>query len=169
MEQIYLQVGLTIAALIILLLFRAGIRAIVSRHAKLHDMGPSRRVYANKFFNFVFVVLSIILLGIIWDISFKGLRLYLASFAALAGVALFAQWSIISSFTASIILFFNSPFKIGSRIKILDGNDSVEGEIKDITLFSLYILTDEKELISYPNNLILQKPIMLKPDENASH
>lgn len=164
-ERLYFQIGLTAAAIFIVLVLRFISRYIIRQHAKKYDLDNSRKVYANKFFNFTLSIVLFIVIGAIWDISIKGLSIYLASFAAIAGVALFAQWSIISSFTASIILFFHSPYKLGSRIRILDGSDSVEGIIKDIKLFSIYILTDEGDLVSYPNNLVLQKPIVLKSQQ----
>ena len=71
-------------------------------------MDDSQRVYANKFFNFTLAILLFIILGIVWDISVKGLSVYFASVFAVVGVALFAQWSIISNVTASIILYPNN-------------------------------------------------------------
>ena len=100
-------------------------------------------------------------LGIIWEVSFKGLSFYFASIFTIVGVALFANWSILSNITTSIILFFNYSFKIGSEIQIMDKDDSVQGTIVDITFFSIQILTKEGDVISYPNNIAIQKPIKL--------
>jgi MscS family membrane protein len=136
-------------------------RIIIRKHAEKYELDDSQRIYANKFFNFTLAIILLIVLGIIWDISVKGLSVYFASVFAVVGVALFAQWSIISNVTASIILFFNSPFKIGSRIRIMDKDDSVEGKVHDITFFNIHIETDEGLIISYPNNLALQRPIVL--------
>jgi MscS family membrane protein len=160
-EDIYLKVVITVIAIIILLGLREFSRIMIRNHAKKYELDNSQRVYANKFFNFAFAIILLIVLGIVWDISVKGLSVYFASVFAVVGVALFAQWSIISNITASIILFFNSPFKIGSRIRIMDKDDSVEGKVHDITFFNIHIETDEGIIISYPNNLALQRPIVL--------
>jgi MscS family membrane protein len=92
-----------------------------------------------------------------WNVSFKGV---FASFFAVAGIALFASWSILSNITASVILFFNFPFKIGSRIRIMDLDDSVEGVVKDITFFAILIEIDNGGLVSFPNNMAIQKAIV---------
>lgn len=160
-EELYIKIGLSVGSFLLLLVAREASRIIIRNHARKYELDNSQRVYANKFFNLTLAILLFIVLGIVWDISVKGLSVYFASFFAVVGVALFAQWSIISNITASIILFFNSPFKIGSRIKIMDKDDSVEGKVRDITSFNIHIETDEGLIISYPNNLALQRPIVL--------
>jgi len=163
-EELYMKIGISLVAFMVLLGVREISRIIIRNHAKKYELDDSQRVYANKFFNFTLAILLFILLGIVWDISVKGLSVYFASVFAVVGVALFAQWSIISNVTASIILFFNSPFKIGSRIRIMDKDDSVEGRVHDITFFNIHIETDQGLIISYPNNLALQRPIVLMSD-----
>ena len=43
---------------------------------------------------------------------------------------------------------------------MLDGDNSVTGEIIDIQPFYFIILTDNGDKASYPNNFIMQKPIV---------
>ncbi|NJW55295.1 mechanosensitive ion channel domain-containing protein, partial [Salinimicrobium oceani] len=52
-------------------------------------------------------------------------------------------------------------YKIGSRIKIHDKDLPIEAVIEDIRAFHLHLRTLEGELITYPNNLILQKAVSL--------
>lgn len=125
------------------------------------DIELSRILYTTKYINFVITLVALMLVGITWDISFKGLSVYFLSFFTVAGVALFAAWSILSNITASILLFFYFPFRIGSKIRIIDGDNSIEGLVLDMTLFSIYIRTDDGMTVSYPNNLAIQKPIKL--------
>ena len=168
-EELYIKIGLSLLAFLVLFAAREISRMVIRNHARKYELDNSQRVYANKFFNFILVVLLFIVLGMVWDITVKGLSLYLASFFTIVGVALFAQWSIISNVTASLILFFNSPFKIGSRIRIMDKDDSVEGKVRDITSFNIHIETDEGLLISYPNSLALQRPIVLMSGLKKNH
>jgi MscS family membrane protein len=159
MENRYFELGITLVVIIVLLLIRTLFRVIIKKHAEKYDLDIGQRKYANKFFNFVFSILLFVLLGIIWDVSVKGLSIYFASFFTVVGVALFANWSILSNITSSIILFFNSPFKIGSTLTIMDKDDSVTGVVLDITFFSIQIQTADGDIISYPNSLAMQKPI----------
>ncbi len=78
---------------------------------------------------------------------------------AITGVALFAQWSLLSNITASLVIFFNFPARVGDKIRIMDKDDTVEGSIKEITLFQVELIDKEGNRIFYPNNLLLQRPV----------
>ena len=52
------------------------------------------------------------------------------------GVAMFAQWSILSNITSGIILFFSFPFKIGDLILIHDKDFPIEADRKSTRLNS---------------------------------
>ena len=80
-------------------------------------------------------------------------------------MAFFAQWSILSNITAGIIVFFSSPFRIGDTIKILDKDYPIEAKIIDIKSFYTLLKTEEGEQISLPNNLLLQKGIVIVSEE----
>ncbi|WP_421862223.1 mechanosensitive ion channel domain-containing protein [Motiliproteus sp.] len=122
---------------------------------------PSKRTfYINAYFRFLLVITFVIGLALIWSIDFRGLLVFASSLFAVVGVALFAQWSILSNITASVVIFFSVPHRIGDRIKILDGDDSITATIADITLFQIILQDDEGHQVSYPNNLILQRPIV---------
>jgi len=99
-------------------------------------------------------------LALIWSVSLSGLLVFASSIFAVIGVALFAQWSILSNLTSSIIIFFSFPSRIGDYIKILDGDNSIEGKIIEIELFHIRILDHDDNIVIYPNNLFMQKPII---------
>ena len=101
------------------------------------------------------------ILGLTWDISFEGLSVYFLSFFTVAGVALFASWSLLSNITSAILLFFYFPYRIGDRIRIVDGDNSIEGIVFDLNMFSIIIKNDDGQKVTYPNNLALQKAIIM--------
>lgn len=159
-DSFSLQVILTIT-LILLYLFLGKVGAsLIKRFGKRNEIGMPRVVYTTKFFRFTLFLVCLLLLGLIWDIYFDGLSQYFLSFFTVAGVALFASWSILSNLTAAIILFFYFPYRIGERVKIMDGDNSVEGVVSDLNMFSIIIKNDEGHKITYPNNLALQKGII---------
>ena len=133
---------------------------VVSRIIK-YDMDIGRKYLINKIINLIILIVGITLIAVVWDITFEGVAVYFTSFFAVAGIGLFAQWSILSNITASVILFFNYPFKIGSTIRIKDGDNSVTGIITNISMFVIHIKTDGGDDITYPNILALQKPIQI--------
>jgi small-conductance mechanosensitive channel len=75
------------------------------------------------------------------------------------GIAFFAQWSLLSNITSSLLLFFNHPVKIGDTIKVLDKEYPFEGEVSDLTYFFVHIKTENGEIITVPNSLLLQKSV----------
>ncbi|MCR9063247.1 MAG: mechanosensitive ion channel family protein [Cytophagales bacterium] len=156
------EVIATFIIVLIVLVLRQIARRIIRKHSNKYDLASERSLYINKFFNFTLTAFLLVALGFIWDFSFKEVFF---SFFAVAGVALFASWSMLSNMTASVILFFNFPFKIGSKIKIVDGDNSIIGEVKDITFFTIQIELENKDMVSYPNNVAIQKPIIQLHEE----
>lgn len=86
--------------------------------------------------------------------------MYLSSIFAVIGVALFAQWSLLSNITASVVIFFAFPYRVGDRIKVTDPDFDLSGSVEEISLFHVLIRTDAGNMVTYPNNLILQKPVI---------
>ncbi|MFC2652741.1 MAG: mechanosensitive ion channel domain-containing protein, partial [Capnocytophaga gingivalis] len=97
----------------------------------------------------------------IWGVKPDQIFLFISSILTVIGVAFFAQWSILSNVTAGIILFFSFPFKIGDKIRILDKECPIEAEIKDISSFYTLLKTASGERISLPNNLLIQKAVVI--------
>ena len=157
--HVYAEIGITFILIIIFFIFKKIIRRIIKKHGLNHDLSKSRTTYIIKLSNFGLSVVFITVAAIVWEVSFSGLSIYFASFFTVVGVAFFASWSLLSNITAYAIIFFYFPFKIGSIIKIIDGDNSVEGKVDDITFFFIKIKLSTGELVTYPNNLAIQKPI----------
>ena len=105
-----------------------------------------------------FIIVLLMLLGI----EYSQLSVFLSSIFAVIGVALFAQWSILSNITASLIIFFGFPYRVGDSVRVMDEGHDISGIIEEISLFHVLIRRDD-ELITYPNSLILQKAVIKLP------
>jgi len=161
----YYQIGLSV---IVLLLFFTGkyfIKKIIRKRATKHKIEIKRTYYTVRFFNFCLGIIMVTIWSLIWNVSFEGLSIYFASIFTVIGVAFFAQWSILSNITAGVLLFFNYSFKVGNRIKIMDGDNSITGVVTSVSLFNFQIEIESGEMVSYPNNLIIQKPILKLSDK----
>jgi small-conductance mechanosensitive channel len=132
---------------------------LVKRFGRLSQVIEHRTNLVIKYFNILLVFVLIIALIFIWGVQPQNLWVAFSSIFAVLGVALFAQWSILSNITSGIILFFSAPYRIGDVIKIHDKDYPIEAEIIDIKGFHTYLKTEEGESIVYPNNLLLQKGI----------
>lgn len=145
--------------LLILFLLRIIVSKLVKRFARISFTLEHRTNLVIKYFNILLGTLAVIALFIIWGVKPQNVILVASSVFAVVGVAMFAQWSILSNITSGIILFFSSPFKIGDTIRIHDKDFPIEAEIEDIRGFHTYLKTKDGELITYPNSLLLQKGV----------
>ncbi|MFA7082998.1 MAG: mechanosensitive ion channel domain-containing protein [Arcobacteraceae bacterium] len=135
------------------------------------EENEKRIYYISKSINIIVILIAVFLSAAIWSMKFDGILIFISSIFAVIGIALFAQWSILSNITSSVIIFFTFPAKVGESIKILDGDNGVSGKIVEISLFQIHMLSDDGDLIIYPNNLFIQKPIikLKKPKSNNSN
>lgn len=105
---------------------------------------------------FSFITLTV-LLSAIWGLNQSEITIFVGTIFTALGIAFFAQWSLLSNITSSIILFFNHPVKIGDKIKVLDKESPIEGEVIDLTYFFVYLKTESAEIITIPNSILMQK------------
>lgn len=162
---------LTISIIIISFLISRASDYFITKFGEKKKILPKRIYYVSKFLHVLLIFILLMVLAIVWNVQLGGVMVFASSIFAVIGVALFAQWSILSNLTSSIIIFFTFPSRIGDDIKVIDGDNSIVGEIIDITLFQIVILDKEGNTVLYPNNLFIQKPIMkvkVKKDELES-
>ncbi|SDU23905.1 Mechanosensitive ion channel [Polaribacter sp. Hel1_33_78] len=119
----------------------------------------ARILVTNKIITILIYISLIVIISFIWGVDEKQLLIYISSFLTILGIAFFAQWSLLSNITAGIILYINYPVKIGDTITVLEKDNNITGEIRDIGAFFITLKTQENELITMPNSIILQKNI----------
>ncbi len=110
-----------------------------------------------KVINLSIFILLIIIIIAIWGVEQAKLLTFISSALAVVGVALFAQWSILSNISAALIIFISHPVKLGETITILDKDFDINGKVSDIGLFYVIMKSAADEKIMVPNNLFLQK------------
>lgn len=152
---------LTFIVICVLLILRLFSSEVVKKFARLNDSLEHRTRLVIKYINILLGILAIFSIIIIWGVKRDQIFLFISSVFAVVGVASFAQWSILSNITSGIIIFFSYPFKIGDKIKILDKDFPLEGEIEDIKAFYIILKTNDDEQITYPNTLLMQKGILI--------
>jgi small-conductance mechanosensitive channel len=127
------------------------------------NVSPERIFYIQKTVQVLLFITALFTMALLLGINYDKFGFILSTIFTLVGVALFAQWSILSNVTASLIIFFFFPYRVGDTIKIQDDSDLLEGCIEEITLFHLLIRREEGDIISYPNSLVFQKAIIINP------
>ncbi len=116
----------------------------------------------KKVINLINILVCLILILIIWGVDQSELAVFIGSLLTVLGIALFAQWSILSNITSSIIIFFNHPVKLDDTITIIDKDYETEGRVSDIGVFFIILKTKEGEQITIPSNVFIQKMIKKK-------
>jgi small-conductance mechanosensitive channel len=152
---------LTLAAFLVFFILRDFLKRLIKVRGQKQKIADDRVLYMRKLFNVLLTVLLILVLGGVWEISLHGISLYFVSIFTVLGVSLFATWSVLSNLTSSVLIFFFFPYRIGQKIRIMDGDDSVEGKILDINLFYIRIISEDNKIIAYPNSLAIQKPLTI--------
>lgn len=140
------------------------IEKLVKKYAALSEILENRTNLVIKYINILLTSLAALILFIVWGVKAEHLFVTLSSVFAVIGIALFAQWSMLSNITSGVVLFFAYPFKIGDIIYIHDKDFPVEGEIIDIKSFYTHLKTKNNEVVVYPNNLLLQKGVSVVND-----
>lgn len=124
------------------------------------SLGELRIRYIRRLTNIGMVFMCVVVVCLLLGLGYSEVSVFLSSIFAVVGIALFAQWSILSNVTASMLIFFGFPYKVGDRIKVMDKDDDISGIIRDITMFHVIIRRDDGNKITYPNTLILQKAVL---------
>ena len=124
-------------------------------------ISKSRSQLIKRAIHFILLLLSLIVLMVIWGVKQSELAIFVGSILTIIGVAFFAQWSLLSNITSSIIIFFGHSVKIGDAISIMEAKEyEIRGEVLDIGLFFTRIkLIDSEDEVTLPNNMYIIKTI----------
>ena len=141
----------------------SGIENWIEHLGRKRQVSNERIFYIQKIINFLLLIVLLLVSGLVFGFDFSRFSLIVSSIFAVVGIALFAQWSILSNVTASIIIFFFFPYRVGDNVRITDDNEILEGDIIEITLFHLIIKRKEGDILTYPNSLVFQKAIIVHP------
>lgn len=108
-------------------------------------------------------LVGLTLLVFVWGIELGSLLVVAGTMITLLGVAFFASWSLLSNVTCYFVLLLHPSYGRGTFVRVVDGDNYAEGYIADLTLFSVHLITENRESIVYPNNLMLSRPTMINP------
>lgn len=163
-----LNIILSFAAIVIYLILRRlaipKIEVFVERDG-LKDTALAKAITTLSLLS---AVLTIAVILFIWGFDFKGLLALSTSIVALIGAALFASWSILSNVTAFFILLAHRSYRRGNFVRILDADNFTEGYIAEINLFNTKLISENREVVIYPNNLLISRPTIINPKDRFS-
>lgn len=145
--------------LVVIFILNSLTKRAIRRFGRTSAIDMNNRKIIFYLSNLFFYGLAAVGLSLIWGMNLKDFSLFLSSTLAILGVGFVAQWSILSNLTASVILFFSHPLRLGDRIRVLDKDFDWTGKVEDISGFYLFMRTDDGRRITIPTNLVIQKGI----------
>ena len=143
-------------------------KVFINNSLKQTHLQRGRRKMIIKAVHLVSFLAASILLSAIWGLKQNEIAVFVGTLLTALGIAFFAQWSLLSNITSSLLLFFNHPVKIGDTLKVLDKEYPFEGEVTDLTYFFVHLKSANGEIITIPNSLLLQKSVSVVEKNNTS-
>ncbi len=147
--------------LLFLLLVRLITNALIRKIGRKSNLNDARINLICRYVSVTLFLIAMLAEAFVFGAEFKDMALIFSSVFAVIGIGLFAIWSILSNITSGIIMFFSFPYKVGDKIMIHDKDFPIEAIIEDIRAFQLHLRQDNGDLVTYPNNLMLQKAVTL--------
>jgi len=134
---------------------------LIRKIGRKSGINDARIKLISRYVTVTLIIIAVFVEAFIFGLEKKDIAVVFSSVFAVIGIGLFAIWSILSNITSGIIMFFSFPYKVGDKIEIHDKDFPIQAIIEDIRAFQLHLRLDNGDLVTYPNNLILQKAVTL--------
>jgi small-conductance mechanosensitive channel len=161
MENHKIQILETLAIILFYIVSYFITKTIINNALKNTQLQRARRKIIIKAVNLFILITVLILLAGVWGLQQNEIAVFASTILTVLGIAFVAQWSLLSNITASILLFFNHPLKLGDTISVLDKEYPVEGEIAELTYFYVHLKTKNGDLITIPNSIFIMKTVSI--------
>ena len=157
MQAFNIQIFETIIILACYIILYFIFKIVINNFLKKTRLERSRRKMVIRAVQLFTTMTAIILLTGVWGFKQNEIALFASTILTALGIAFFAQWSLLSNITSSILIFFNHPVKLGDYIKVLHKEYNYEGEVTEMNYFFVHIKTDDNEIITIPNSHFFEK------------
>lgn len=144
-------------------LLRVLVRRLIQRAHARYTLPAEMLVGSRRISAFVIYVATALL--ILQRLGVSGTVLWTAftGFAAVAAVAFFAAWSVLSNIFCTLLIATTRPFRLYDRVELLDSGDKpgLRGRVIDINL--IYTTLEETHedqsttVLQVPNSLFFQR------------
>lgn len=152
-------------ALIALLLQRLARRVL--RRLSEHNVPAEILTIGRRISGFLIYGAALLLILERLGVSAAVLWAALTGFTAVAAVAFFAVWSVLSNIFCSVLIFMTRPFRLYDRIEVLENGEKagLKGRVVDINLIYTTLQeegTDDGQpgpTLQIPNSLFFQRAV----------
>ena len=141
------------------------VRRIVRRLGERYNLPPELTLIVRR--SIAFIIYAGALLTILDRFGVSGTVLWTAftGFAAVAAVAFFAAWSVLSNIFCTLLIFTTRPFRLHDHIEVIENGEKpgLKGQVTDINLIFTTLherLPDGSDTtLHVPNSLFFQRAI----------
>jgi small-conductance mechanosensitive channel len=164
MEPYQQRIIETLVIVVLYLISKRFLSGIIDKNLSKRSLLKERGIITKRVVNVVLSLITILFIMLVWGVKQSELIVFIGSALTIVGIAFFAQWSLLSNITSSLILFFNHPIKINDEISIIETKDFViQGRVTGIGIFFITLETQDGEQVTIPNNIFfIQKSIRKK-------
>lgn len=157
MEALNVQIIETLAILCFYVILYFVFKSVINNFLKKTQLERGRRKMAIRTAQLFSTLTAIVLLTGVWGFKQNEIALFASSILTALGIAFFAQWSLLTNITSSILIFFNHPVKLGDTIKALHKDYQFEGEVVELNYFFVHLKTKDNEVVTIPNSHFFDK------------
>ena len=164
----FIELGLQI----VLIVFGAWVlnllfRRLVRRLASSYSLPAELVMGARRVVGLVVYAGAILMILDRFGVSGTVLWTAFTGFAAVAAVAFFAAWSVLSNIFCTVLIFRTRPFRLQDHIELLENGEKpgLKGRVVDINLIYTTLLvvgadaSDEGSVLQVPNSLFFQRTV----------
>lgn len=140
---------------------------IIRRLGERYTLPPELLVGARRVTRFV-IYGAALLIGLErMGVSATVVWTAFASFAAVAAVAFFAAWSVLSNIFCALLIFTTRPFRLFDYVELVEGGDKpgLRGQVIDINLVYTTLQDVSRDgdsntsVLQIPNSLFFQRSV----------
>jgi small-conductance mechanosensitive channel len=161
--DVIVPVGQVALILIAAWLLRTLVRRLIQRLCLRYNLPPEIAISARRVSSFLIYFAALLLALERLGVSGTVLWTAFTGFAAVAAVAFFAAWSVLSNIFCTLLIFTTRPFRLHDQIELLESGDKpgLKGRVLDINL--IYTTLEEVRddhagpVLQIPNSLFFQR------------
>lgn len=160
------SVGYLLVVIVAAWLLRRVIRALFTRLVSHSLLPPTLAAGLLRVASFIITAGAVLLILDLLGVSATVLWTAFTGFAAVAAVAFFAAWSVLSNIFCTLLIAVTRPFRLMDYVELLDGGDKpgLRGQVIDVNLIYTTLKEtsageDSGTVLQIPNSLFFQRTL----------
>ena len=152
-----------VAILAVAWLLRRLLRGVIRRVCDRYGIATELAIGARRLLSVLIYTVATMLVLARLGVSGAALWTALTGFTAVAAIAFFAAWSVLSNLFCSLLILTTRPFRVHDHVELLEGGDKpgLGGRVVDINLLYTTLLETDgahgDTVLQVPNSQFFQR------------